>query len=48
MTHCTQVLQQRKDVAAKRRPPVADGVRLSVNKSEVVYISLISVENKVK
>jgi len=53
MTHCIQLLQQRKRCSSKMLYmisswSVADGVSLSVNKSKLVYRSLISVENKVK
>jgi len=52
MTHCTQLPQQRKAVAADRMPymissqSVTDSASLSVCKSELVYNSLIFVDNK--
>jgi len=52
MTHCTQLPQQRKAVAADRMlymissQSVTDSASLSVCKSELVYNSLIFVDNK--
>ena len=52
MTHCTQLPQQRKAVAADRMlymissQLVTDSASLSVCKSELVYNSLIFVDNK--
>jgi len=51
MTHCTQLPQQTKAVAAKMpymisSQSVTDGVSLSVIKSKLLYSSLIFVDNK--
>ena len=48
MTHCTQLPQQRKAVAAKRRTlsAVSQSRMASVSKSKLVYSSLIFVDKK--
>ena len=51
MTDCTQLPQQRKDVAAKCTDMInsrsaTDGVSLSVSKPKLVYSSLIFIDNK--
>ena len=53
MTHCTELPQKRKAVAAKchrgaymiSSRSVTDGISLSVSKSKLVYSSLIFLDN---